>query len=292
MAAQQTRIGVVAPGSRIDEGIAERVEEIADALYPANAVDLTFHPQCFLSSGHFAGDDAARAQAFLEIANDAGFDALWFARGGYGSCRIAESVMPKLTDAARNKLYLGYSDAGTLLAGLYDKGFPKLAHGPMPGDLVRAGGEAAVERALVYLVVQTGQQGAGIAVAQIELVPGGVGQLRHHALGNPARAVAAAREPQGVEIRVVGDFQKCPRAGRVIAGEMPGREKALRMEGELDGVTGIERRGDRLDPFDDAGVDARARRHHADPGLLCGHGIAPSARPSCQARPAGVVIGG
>ncbi len=152
MAAQQTRIGVVAPGSRIDEGIAERVEEIADALYPANAVDLTFHPQCFLSSGHFAGDDAARAQAFLEIANDAGFDTLWFARGGYGSCRIAESVMPKLTDAARNKLYLGYSDAGTLLAGLYNMGFPKLAHGPMPGDLVRAGGEAAVERALVYLV--------------------------------------------------------------------------------------------------------------------------------------------
>ncbi len=152
MAAQQTRIGVVAPGSRIDPGIAERVEEIAAALYPRSTVQLAFHPQCFLSSGHFAGDDAARAQAFLEVANDADFDALWFARGGYGSCRIAERVMPKLTDAARNKLYLGYSDAGTLLAGLYDKGFPKLAHGPMPGDLARAGGEAAVERALVYLV--------------------------------------------------------------------------------------------------------------------------------------------
>ncbi len=152
MAAQQTRIGVVAPGSRIDESTADRVEEIAASLYPGDAVRLTFHPQCFLSSGHFAGDDAARAQAFLEVANDEAFDALWFARGGYGSCRIAESVMPRLTDAARNKLYLGYSDAGTLLAGLYDKGFPALAHGPMPGDLLRAGGEAAVERALAYLV--------------------------------------------------------------------------------------------------------------------------------------------
>ena len=152
MAGQQTRIGVVAPGSRIDAGVAERVDEIAADLYPDAAVQLTFHPQCFLSSGHFAGDDTVRAQAFLEIANDESFDALWFARGGYGSCRIAEAVLPKLTAAARRKLYLGYSDAGTLLAGLYKVGFAQLAHGPMPGDLVRAGGEAAVARALAYLV--------------------------------------------------------------------------------------------------------------------------------------------
>ena len=152
MAGQQTRIGVVAPGSRIDAGVAERVDEIAADLYPDAAVQLTFHPQCFLSSGHFAGDDTVRAQAFLEIANDESFDALWFARGGYGACRIAEAVLPKLTAAARRKLYLGYSDAGTLLAGLYKVGFAQLAHGPMPGDLVRAGGEAAVARALAYLV--------------------------------------------------------------------------------------------------------------------------------------------
>jgi muramoyltetrapeptide carboxypeptidase len=146
------RIGVVAPGCRIDSVIADGVADIAARLYPGGTVELRYHPQCFLSSGHFAGDDAARAAAFIEVANDERFDALWFARGGYGSCRIAEAVMAGLADTARAKLYLGYSDAGSLLAGLYRLGFGGLAHGPMPTDILRAGGEAAVERALAYLV--------------------------------------------------------------------------------------------------------------------------------------------
>jgi muramoyltetrapeptide carboxypeptidase len=151
------RIGVVAPSSRFSEAAAERVREIAAASYPS--VEILFHPQCFLTHNHFAGSDAARAEAFVEYANDPGFDALWFARGGYGACRIAEEAIAALTPAARDKLYLGYSDAGFLLAGLYRAGFPRLAHGPMPQDAVREigdahavrGGEAAVRRALSWL---------------------------------------------------------------------------------------------------------------------------------------------
>ncbi len=142
----------MAPGSRIDQGIAERVADLASARYPEGFVEIHFHPQCFLSSGHFAGDDAARTQAFLEIANDANFDALWFARGGYGACRIAEGVISKLAEAAGDKVYMGYSDAGGLLAALYKAGFTGLAHGPMPADIIREGGEAAVRRGLAYLV--------------------------------------------------------------------------------------------------------------------------------------------
>lgn len=146
------RIGVVAPSARIDQSVAERVAAVAAARFGDGAPELVFHPQCFLSSGHFAGDDAARAAAFLEVANDTGFDALWFARGGYGACRLAETVLPKLTDAARDKRYLGYSDAGFLLAGMYAQGFDTLAHGPMVSDIRRDGGEAAVERALAWLI--------------------------------------------------------------------------------------------------------------------------------------------
>ncbi|MEQ8698148.1 MAG: LD-carboxypeptidase [Bauldia litoralis] len=146
------RIGVVAPSARIDQSVAERVAAVAGARFGDGAPELVFHPQCFLSSGHFAGDDAARAAAFLEVANDPGFDALWLARGGYGACRLAEAVLPKLTDAARAKRYLGYSDAGFLLAGMYAQGFDTLAHGPMVSDIRRKGGEAAVERALVWLI--------------------------------------------------------------------------------------------------------------------------------------------
>jgi len=77
---------------------------------------------------------------------------MWFARGGYGACRIAEALIPKLSDAARRKTYLGYSDAGSLLAGLYKAGLSSLAHGPMPVDITRDGGDGAVERALAYLI--------------------------------------------------------------------------------------------------------------------------------------------
>jgi muramoyltetrapeptide carboxypeptidase len=145
------KIGVVAPSCRIDAAVVERVESVAAAAWPSGAPELYFHPQCFLSSGHFAGDDAARADAFVEVANDPDFDAVWLARGGYGACRIAEDVLPRLTDAARDKVYLGYSDAGSLLAGLYKQGFAYVAHGPMPSDIRREGGEAAVARALAWL---------------------------------------------------------------------------------------------------------------------------------------------
>jgi muramoyltetrapeptide carboxypeptidase len=143
------RIGVVAPSTPILTDAAERVTALAAAEFPD--VEIVFHPQCFLTHNHFAGTDAAREEAFVDVASDAGFDALWFARGGYGSCRIAESALARLNGAARAKTYLGYSDAGYLLAGLYAAGFEKIAHGPMPNDVKREGGEAAVRRALGWL---------------------------------------------------------------------------------------------------------------------------------------------
>jgi len=145
------RIGIVAPASRLEPAIAEKAIALARMLYPDRAPVLQFHPQCFLSSGHFAGDDETRARAFLDVANDPTIDALWFARGGYGSGRLTERVLAGLTPAAERKTYLGYSDAGALLAALYTRGFTGLAHGPVPADLRREGGEAAVTRALAYL---------------------------------------------------------------------------------------------------------------------------------------------
>lgn len=149
------RIGVVAPSTPIVPEVAERVSAIAAARFPQ--AEVHFHPQCFLTHNHFAGPDQVRADAFVEVANDRSFDALWFARGGYGSCRIAEEVLGRLGSAAGDKLYLGYSDAGYMLAGLYAAGIGKLAHGPMPVDVRRPGGEAAVERALAWLVTRDAQ---------------------------------------------------------------------------------------------------------------------------------------
>lgn len=138
--------------------MAARVTALAHAHYGSAAPELLFHPQCYLSDGHFAGDDRARADALVEVANDPDIDAVWFARGGYGSCRILPEALPRLGPIARDKTYLGYSDAGSLLAGLYGLGFARVVHGPMPADILREGGEAAVARALGYFVERSGME--------------------------------------------------------------------------------------------------------------------------------------
>ncbi|KIL97670.1 Muramoyltetrapeptide carboxypeptidase [Paramagnetospirillum magnetotacticum MS-1] len=152
MAVGKTRIGIVAPGTAIDRDISGRVAALAERLYPDGRVDLIFHPQCFETWGHFAGNDEARTGALVQYANDDSLDAVWFARGGYGACRLIEGLLPSLSEAARRKVYMGYSDAGSLLGALYGRGFHHLAHGPMPVDIIRPGGEAAVARALSFLV--------------------------------------------------------------------------------------------------------------------------------------------
>lgn len=146
------RIGVVAPASPISRALAANVLELASSLYGPEALSLDFHPQCFLSAGHFAGTDSERSGAFIEMANNPEIDAVWFARGGYGSARLLGDVLQRLEPAALLKSYLGYSDMGALLSGLMTRGATSLAHGPMPGDLARRGGEAAVTRALKWLV--------------------------------------------------------------------------------------------------------------------------------------------
>jgi muramoyltetrapeptide carboxypeptidase len=151
MAGKKVRIGIVAPACRIIPRVAEQIVALGDRLYP-DRVELRIHPQCFESSGHFAGDDDVRARAFLEYANDQTLDAVWFARGGYGSGRIATRVLPGLAEVAHRKIYLGYSDAAALLGAMYSAGFRTLFHGPMPADFSRKGGESAVVRSLSFLV--------------------------------------------------------------------------------------------------------------------------------------------
>jgi muramoyltetrapeptide carboxypeptidase len=149
---QTKKIGIVAPANPIDRALADRL--IAFAAQNVPQAELYFHPQCFLSDGHFAGPDEVRASALIEVANDPAIDAVWWARGGYGSNRIAASIVPQLNASARAKTWLGYSDAGFLLAALYKAGFPHLAHGPVARDIMREGGEAAALRALRFLTAR------------------------------------------------------------------------------------------------------------------------------------------
>jgi len=142
------RIAICAPARSITPQDAAAVAALAGDM---PGLELVFHPQCFLEHGHFAGTDAQRLAAFLECANDPAFDAVWFARGGYGSNRIAADAVAALAPAAHSKAYLGYSDTGYLLAALYRARVGRPVHAPMPGDIRREGGAEAVLRSLRWL---------------------------------------------------------------------------------------------------------------------------------------------
>lgn len=142
------RIAVVAPSNPLKRDAADRVEAI---VRDRGDCELLVHPQCFLVHGHFAGSDSQRLGALREAMADPSVDAIWFARGGYGSNRIAEEAARDLPDAAISKTYMGYSDTGFLLAAFHKAGL-QVAHGPMPADIAREGGEGAINRALDWLV--------------------------------------------------------------------------------------------------------------------------------------------
>jgi muramoyltetrapeptide carboxypeptidase len=144
------RIGICAPSTPFTREDAARVTALAAVTHPT--AELVFHDQCFAEAGHFAGPDAERMAAFVDLANDRAFDAIWFVRGGYGACRIAEDAVAQLKPTARDKLYMGYSDAGNMLGCLTRAGIGRVVHGPMPADIRREGGAAAVTRALDWMV--------------------------------------------------------------------------------------------------------------------------------------------
>lgn len=147
-----TRIAICAPSRPITPEDAARVSVLAGEV---PEIELKFHPQCFLNHGHFAGTDDQRLAALVECANDPAFDAVWFARGGYGSNRIAEDAIARFDHAAQDKAFLGYSDGGYVLGGLYRRKIGRPIHASMPADVRRDGGEAAIRRVLGFIAGET-----------------------------------------------------------------------------------------------------------------------------------------
>ena len=113
------KIAIVAPSCTLSHQAADRLQSLVSER---GDCEISIHPQCFLSDGHFAGTDNERLGALREVMEDPGVDAVWFARGGYGANRIAAEAIARMGAAARVKAFLGYSDGGTLLASLYRAG--------------------------------------------------------------------------------------------------------------------------------------------------------------------------
>jgi muramoyltetrapeptide carboxypeptidase len=143
------RIAICAPGTPITSEDAARAEALAKAEFPE--LQLDFHPQCFADGGHFAGPDDMRLSALLACArSDA--DVVWFAKGGYGSNRIAARAIQALSERESAQQWFGYSDCGYLLAAAHKHGFARAVHGPMPVDGRREGGDEALRRAFRWFL--------------------------------------------------------------------------------------------------------------------------------------------
>ena len=144
-----TNIAICAPATPITPEQQVALEALVAGEFPGHRV--TFHPQCFERAGHFAGDDLRRLTALLECANDPAFDVVWFAKGGYGSNRIAEAAVARMNQSARTKTYIGFSDCGYLLAALYKARIGQSVHGHMPVSARSDGGKEAIRRVLRWL---------------------------------------------------------------------------------------------------------------------------------------------
>ncbi len=144
-----TRIAVCAPATPITREHEAAALELVSNEFPEHSI--AFHDQCFLQAGHFAGTDQQRLGALLDCANDTDVDVVWFAKGGYGSNRIAEAAIAQMNRSARSKTFVGFSDTGYLLAALYRNGIGQPVHGSMPVSARSETGREAVRRVLRWL---------------------------------------------------------------------------------------------------------------------------------------------
>ena len=82
------RIGIVAPARKV---FPEEMKFAVEWLH-SMGMEAVFDERLFASDHIFAGSDAFRAAVIQEYMDRPDIDALWLARGGYGSIRIIDQL--------------------------------------------------------------------------------------------------------------------------------------------------------------------------------------------------------
>ncbi len=116
---------MMAPSSPVEEDKLDRGVQYLEKL--GYRVKVT--PSCYAREHYLAGSAAMRATEMNELVKDPSVDAIFFARGGFGS-----SAMLPLLDfreiRSQRKLMVGYSDITALQWGIYARcGLPSLSAG-------------------------------------------------------------------------------------------------------------------------------------------------------------------
>ena len=120
------KIALVAPARKVFP------QEVEFAIHwlKSHGMDPVYDERLFASDHIFAGTDDFRAAVLQEYLDRADIDAIWMARGGYGSIRIIDQL-----DFSRfkehPKLLIGFSDVTVFHGMMQRMGFPSL-HASMP----------------------------------------------------------------------------------------------------------------------------------------------------------------
>ena len=123
---QGSKIGIVAPARMVK---AEEMQYAIDWLKEKGFVPV-YDERLYAQHHIFAGDDSFRAAVFQEYIDNESIEAIWIARGGYGSIRMIDQLdFSKFVQ--RPKWIIGFSD-GTVFHGKLNRlGCPSM-HAAMP----------------------------------------------------------------------------------------------------------------------------------------------------------------
>ena len=124
MLKQGSRIAVVAPAGRFDK------KRLLRGMSILQEWEYTLVPGPNLDAAHryFAGTREQRAADLNWALSDPDIDAVWFARGGYGTVQVLEHIDWGAID---NRPVIGFSDATAMFAAMISKGVGRPVHAPV-----------------------------------------------------------------------------------------------------------------------------------------------------------------
>lgn len=119
------KIGVFAPSSRINKDDFDKSIKRLQALTPD--IEFYIHPQCAKELHQSAGSASNKAQAFLDLQQDASIDLIWTAVGGNRCASIFDEIQDF---TSFKKPIVGFSDVTYLINGVSALNASKHIHGP------------------------------------------------------------------------------------------------------------------------------------------------------------------
>ena len=127
------RIGIVAPGGCVESNaLLQGIEAIA-----AEGFEVELGAGIYGRKGYLAGDAAQRAEDLISYFRRPDIDAIFCARGGFGSVQLLPHLRSELKEFP--KIFAGYSDITILLNWFYQTCGMVTFHAPMVAEDIARG---------------------------------------------------------------------------------------------------------------------------------------------------------